>query len=91
MVELEEKLRQASDDLKRMKEESKMNVDELQRVRLLQTEAESKMSAMKMVLVEEESKANNALIETNELKIKYIYKIIKYLNASVFKNEKFLR
>jgi hypothetical protein len=85
VVELEEKLRQASDDLKRMKEESKMNVDELQRVRLLQTEAESKMSAMKMALVEEESKANNALIETNELKSrKYFSQKFRFITLIQF-------
>ena len=68
VVELEEKIRQTNDDYVRIQEESKSNIEELQKVRLLHTEVETQLSAMQIKLVEEESKTANALVETNELK-----------------------
>mgnify|MGYP000909092229 FL=1 len=68
VVELEEKIRQTNDDYVRIQEESKTNIEELQKVRLLHTEVETQLSAMQIKLVEEESKTANALVETNELK-----------------------
>ena len=67
-MELEEKCRQHLIDLTQLKEESTMNISELTRVRLLQTESETQSSNLLMKLNEEEKKNNTYTVENENLK-----------------------
>ena len=69
-MELEEKLRQCKEDQHRVQEESKTNIDELTRVRLLQTETETKCTTYERRMKEEESKVTAAAVEAEEMKIR---------------------
>ena len=79
VMEMEEKLRQTTEDATRLSEEKIKNIEELQKVRLLQTETVSKVSSLMIELEGEKLKASLAEEETGALKTRTLVCVVLVL------------
>ena len=73
VMEMEEKLRQTTEDATRLSDEKIKNINELQKIRLLQTETISKVSNLMIQLENEQLKASLAEEETGALKTRTLF------------------
>ena len=76
VMEMEEKLRQTTEDATRLSDEKIKNINELQKIRLLQTETISKVSNLMIQLENEQLKASLAEEETGALKTRTLFCVL---------------